>query len=239
MTTHYWSLIRGKGNCNSAIYTNQDKTLFLKSLLLASDDFQTMNMEDKKILESDKVLVWKELKICLLLYNFLNINKLPSLKFYKSSLESKANIFSLNLIFEFVPMTLKEYIISKPHCVIHAIIQVFFQCYYLDLLHIHHNDIHARNILVKSTPKKNLKIYFDGRGYVLEEQNIECLLIDFGFAKIDETKSNFQSFKKFIKQLEKDLGKNLFPNIKNSWKTSFPFLKNYLKIDELEKKIIR
>lgn len=238
MTSTQWFLIRGKGNRNSAIYTNQHKTLFLKSLLLASDDFKTMKTDEKEILESDEVLVWKELKICLLLFNFLKINKLPYLNFYQSSLDSnKSNNFSLNLIFEYVPMTLKEYILSNPHFIIDAIIQIFFQYYYLDLLHIQHFDIHARNILVKPTTKKNLKIYFEGRGYILENQNIECLLIDFGFAKIDETKSNFFAFRRFIKQVERDLGKSLFPNIKNSWKSSFPFLKNHLKIDELKKKI--
>ena len=238
MTFHQWSVIHGKGNLNSTIYTNKNKTLFLKSLLLAPDDFKMIKSGDQKILEYDNVLVWKELQICLLLYNFLKNNNLPYLKFHDSSLFSdKSNKFYLNLMFEYVPMTLKEYILSHPNSVIDTIIQIFFQCYYLDLLHIHHFDLHARNVLVKLTKKKNLKIFFEGKRYVLQNQSVECFLIDFGFAKVDATKSNFWSFKKFIKQLEKDLGKDLFLNIKNSWKTSFPFIKNHLKIDNLEKKV--
>lgn len=229
-----WIQIRNKKNRNSVIFRNKEKTLFMKRLLWAVDDFRMLNEPDHVLLSSKKVLVMKELKLLLLLRNFLQERHLPGIALHDSWLSSKGNIMNLNMVFDYIPFQMGEYIKKQPTETGDVILQIFFQCYYMDLLGIHHGDLHAGNIMVQPLPKPApICFYFEGKYYEKSCKTF-CYLIDFGLAYQDFSKSNFPLFCNFVWQLQSDLQHLIFRRLGKTWQETFSFFSESLTLKKMK-----
>lgn len=218
----FWILLKSKKNRNSVIYKNKNATLFLKRILLDDLDFATRNEKDSDILASKDMIVWKEIKILLLIENFMKQHDLSFLKFYSGNLNVRNKVTCMDLIFEHIPMNMVEYIKIKKNAIIEIILQLFFQCYYLDQLHIHHLDLHAGNVMIRDVPhKKKIRVFFENKYYFIPNQTFECYLIDFGHAICNDKKSNFSLFLNFVERLEYDLKTRIFVKKANCWQDMF------------------
>ena len=224
-----WIKMSEKGNRNSTIFHDCNYQYFLKQIKCQPIDFAHMNSNKNEMLQSDKILVWKEIDIVLLYYNFLQKKNLPHIKIHKSELKRKDDGIFIEMISDFVPMNMIEFIKKSENQIRFLSIQLFFQCYYLHILQIKHCDLHAGNIMIRPLPKKKtIKLFYKNCFYFLHNQSFECYIIDFGFSKIDMDHKGVYEFRNFMKKVEKDLQLVLFSNHGHTWDHYFYKISKYL-----------
>lgn len=234
-----WNIVC-KNNKNSTIYIDTTKKYFKKEICLGNLDLQTIHLSPEQIFEIEQYPVWKELHVLLELKDFFkNHPKLNYVKMYEYQIEEneKTTQPQLSIVFENYESNIIEYIKKKKSISLqHVMIQLFFQFYYLDLLHIHHEDIHLNNVILKNkTVSEPLVVFFENEYYEFPMQKYHFHLIDFGFVQ-KRNFSNFREFCKLIKQIENETGTKILQQNYNTYNQMFQSLKRFLKkIDKFKK----
>lgn len=227
-----WNLV-SKNNKNSTIYIDTTKKYFKKEINIGNLDLQTIHYSPEKIFEIEGYPVWKELHVLLELQEFFkNHPRLNYVKMYEYQIEEneKTSQPQLSIIFENYESNIIEYVKKKKSISLqHVMIQLFFQFYYLDLLHIHHEDIHLNNVILKTKNiSEPLVVLFENEYYEFPMQKYHFHLIDFGFVQKKEF-SNFHQFSKLIRQIEKETGSNMLQQKYTSYSQMFQSIKRFLK----------
>ena len=227
-----WNLV-SKNNKNSTIYIDTTKKYFKKEINIGNLDLQTIHYSPEKIFEIEGYPVWKELHVLLELKEFFkNHPRLNYVKMYEYQIEEneKTSQPQLSIIFENYESNIIEYVKKKKSISLqYVMIQLFFQFYYLDLLHIHHEDIHLNNVILKTKNiSEPLVVLFENEYYEFPMQKYHFHLIDFGFVQKKEF-SNFHQFSKLIRQIEKETGSNMLQQKYTSYPQMFQSIKRFLK----------
>lgn len=234
-----WNFVY-KNNKNSTIYIDTTKKYFKKEIYLGNLDLQTIHLSPEQIFEIEQYPVWKELHVLLELKNFFkNNSKLNYVTMYEYHIKEneKTSQPQLSIIFENYKSNIVEYIQKKKSISLqHVMIQLFFQFYYLDLLHIHHEDIHLSNVILKTKKvSEPLLVFFENEYYEFPMQKYHFHLIDFGFVQKKKF-SNFYKFSKLIKQIEKETGSKILQQNYITYNQMFQSIKRFLKkIDKFKK----
>ena len=228
-----WFPIKKQNLINSKIFVGlyQKKESFLqKKIQMANADFDVI--AQNTILDSmysPEYTVLKELSINKyvsqkqLEYNF------PFLPVLTSFISIEKQRPHMNIIFPFVPRTLHEYVKEKFHHFIkhqHNLAkQIILHFCLLEQLHIHHNDFHHDNIMIKTENiPRRLHLTHEGSTYTMLTNGMIVFLIDFGLAVIDPTRSNFAELYQFFQHCPEF--KTLFPVVRNC-KNFSDLLKNF------------
>jgi tRNA A-37 threonylcarbamoyl transferase component Bud32 len=72
-----------------------------------------------------------------------------------------------------------------------VMLQVIYNLYRIQKKYpgFRHHDLHARNILVRPVPVKDIKINLNGKTYTISNAGFEAVIIDFGFAVFPRIKN--------------------------------------------------